>query len=983
MPALFRKRSIGDLIRQGEMKKLTRLINDNNVHMKDEEGKTPLFYALKYNNLEALNLLLEYNIHINLGDRNELLAKLVLDSLDPGIISLMMDRGVKMEMVVDNDGKQYPALHYLIHKRVIPHQLLSFFIEQGIDINALNHKQETPIQSALGQGYCDKNLVKLLISHACQVEFQTKWIEDSLLYKALYTEGRNSRDAIELFEMLLPHMKDCWEQEQLELLNKAYLHRSAEIFLHLISRLTQNGSLGMLHLESFLTKEYFTPQQQKRLIEIDEQKGLRLPIEFHPDSKARLHKHRSAVIHCVSQYNSDQSAPEQLASLLESGYPIEEDGQSALLLAARNHSLDAIKLLLDHGADPLYIDRSGISLISALVNSAVREKRDTSIISLAAVLKGLSTELKKDTFVQLLETASIQTDKEETQSFVKYISTFNRYKIEFYAIIAAAMDNGEQIYRTLMQLEERNIKIFLDGLRSCTISDESRTNIISYLLDMPVGTEGMISFLKHLELSEDDPLLIEMVKKYNKNSYSQDSVIGIARYLIQRGINIDYQNHQGESVLSAAVKRGAVEILCWAISSGADTTAPIGEEQLSLQNYAVCTVTDHSLEIIKLLDSCGKLALEEGGIFNITPLLSAARVCSVDVVKYLLEKGADPRADEYETKTTPLIAAISYDAKVKNAQRISCVELLLDHGADINTHGPGGMTPLMYAVYYGALSIVRLLLNRGADVSILDEKGCNVINYLSMGSWDYEYRKNNSCNEIIRAQMLQLLVAKGAEMDHVPSTAGCVPALIDSLGYNCPSLFHAYIDAGADINIKDREGTPLFHYALRYNAKPFIKILLSCTMLDAGTKDSEGSSAWHALALVKEKSALTRYATILEERNIAIESNIFKIHPLHTAVFKANLPLVHYLIRHDHPSVNYRDDHGRSPLFYLFLEAGDSRSKLDICKALIDAGADLNIRSSDGSTPLGLSKEAKMMSIHKLLLNGGADASWGDRKIGF
>jgi len=53
---------------------------------------------------------------------------------------------------------------------------------------------------------------------------------------------------------------------------------------------------------------------------------------------------------------------------------------------------------------------------------------------------------------------------------------------------------------------------------------------------------------------------------------------------------------------------------------------------------------------------------------------------------------------------------------------LSCVELLLDRSADINSRGEDGSTPLIWAAWKGRLACVRLLLDRGADLNLKDNK---------------------------------------------------------------------------------------------------------------------------------------------------------------------------------------------------------------------------------------------------------------------
>ena len=49
---------------------------------------------------------------------------------------------------------------------------------------------------------------------------------------------------------------------------------------------------------------------------------------------------------------------------------------------------------------------------------------------------------------------------------------------------------------------------------------------------------------------------------------------------------------------------------------------------------------------------------------------------------------------------------------------IDIIKLLLDHGADINATNYWKTTPLMYACVYGNLAVIKFLLEHGADMSM-------------------------------------------------------------------------------------------------------------------------------------------------------------------------------------------------------------------------------------------------------------------------
>lgn len=55
--------------------------------------------------------------------------------------------------------------------------------------------------------------------------------------------------------------------------------------------------------------------------------------------------------------------------------------------------------------------------------------------------------------------------------------------------------------------------------------------------------------------------------------------------------------------------------------------------------------------------------------------------------------------------------------------RLEVVRFLIDEGADVNAREQRGATALTEAVYYGHLSVVKELLSRGADVNAGSEEG--------------------------------------------------------------------------------------------------------------------------------------------------------------------------------------------------------------------------------------------------------------------
>ncbi|KAL9010697.1 MAG: hypothetical protein Q9173_004396 [Seirophora scorigena] len=98
-----------------------------------------------------------------------------------------------------------------------------------------------------------------------------------------------------------------------------------------------------------------------------------------------------------------------------------------------------------------------------------------------------------------------------------------------------------------------------------------------------------------------------------------------------------------------------------------------------------------------------------GGYYG-TPLNAAVITGEVELMKTLLERGADPNIRGNREEWTSLQLACLYN-------KPDAFTLLLERDVDVNAHGRYG-TPLQAAAYSGAKPLVRELLHRGADIRV-------------------------------------------------------------------------------------------------------------------------------------------------------------------------------------------------------------------------------------------------------------------------
>lgn len=243
------------------------------------------------------------------------------------------------------------------------------------------------------------------------------------------------------------------------------------------------------------------------------------------------------------------------------------------------------------------------------------------------------------------------------------------------------------------------------------------------------------------------------------------------------------------------------------------------------------------------------------GSYGETPLGNAADSDHLEVLQFLLDKGARPDFADNEG-STPLLHACNTDST-------DCALALIKAGANVNQGSNWHRTPLMYAAQKGNDTIVAALLaakadidancsdgpavywavanNKPSTVKLLADAGANLA-LMPVGYDTRMYVYTLMATAVMKAdgQMVDYLVSKGVSVES-PDMDGRTALMAASFWSKADSV-RELLAMGAKINAKDNKGrTALMETAFVGDTKMIELLLVKGADIDA--TDNQGETA--------------------------------------------------------------------------------------------------------------------------------------------
>ncbi len=359
-----------------------------------------------------------------------------------------------------------------------------------------------------------------------------------------------------------------------------------------------------------------------------------------------------------------------------------------------------------------------------------------------------------------------------------------------------------------------------------------------------------------------------------------------ARLLIENGADVNIKDDDGSTPLHGAVVFGRADVAKLLVENGANlqvrnndgatpadalhldwrTTAFIGGMVGVEVEENVAVMQSGRNEIAKLF---GVKEFDSKSIPSVQDLSGAVFTGDLAAVKQALTEGADPNAKDPQSGSTMLsIAALMGHTEI--------VELLLEHGADVNAKSRDGSTALHTAAFLGRVETVKLLLEKGADTTLRNGMGSTAIDGAKL-DWTFtkgiigmlQIEVDEAKVKAGRTKVIELLSGQPSNSSQSHNlwkvvAAGDLSAIKDALDdsvdlnaqdpqFGSTPLSWAalmghtevvalLLERGADVNAQNRDGATPLHSAAFLGRTETVKLLLE-KGADPKLRNNTGSPA--------------------------------------------------------------------------------------------------------------------------------------------
>ena len=477
--------------------------------------------------------------------------------------------------------------------------------------------------------------------------------------------------------------------------------------------------------------------------------------------------------------------------------------------------------------------------------------------------------------------------------------------------------------------------------------------------------------------------------------------VGAVQFLFKHGADVNARREDLSTSLHLAAAQGYFEVAQMLLERRVDVNSRNVGGKTPLHLVAKLTFPRSESNRLNLVE----LLLEYGAEVNsrdkkgATVLHDASLLRDLEVARVLLDHGAYVNAED-NWRRTPLHRVLE-PVYYLDEGRFDVARLLVERGADVNIPDKNHETPLHLASFHLDLELVQLLLDHGANVNAENNRGQTSLDRV------FEFKCYSDQDD---SGVAQLLMERGADVNardkdhetllHLASSRqdlelvaellfhGANPDAKDNKGKSPlhravePKYYfdegrfgvaQLLVERGADVNTRHKGYKTLVRLASsRLNLKSVRVPRDHGTNVDA--EDNRGQTPLDRVFEDRYNSEEETAARLLLGFGADVDARD-KDHetPLHLASHCLYPKSVRVLLDRD-ADVNAENNRGQTPL-HLAIKSMSYSDELDfgVAQLLVERGADVNARDKRHETPLHLASRLVSLEGAWILLKHGAD----------
>ena len=871
------------------------------VNSKDDDGKTPLFYACQSGDLDVVKYLIsEQNCDPKLVVKDYDCLRMACEKGKLNIVKFLIDnykclRTWKLA-VIGNTSNSYEAIDGVyLHDAACSGDIatIEYLIKIGIGPNNRHFFQtQRPL-------ICEY--------HNCTIPLTEKTAKFTYI--------------------LNPLVRAC-DHGHLEA-TKLFIEKYDALKYTNLFIIGQVSRLGHLHILQYMVEDLN--------INADELSDQNITPLFQACRNGRLNvvkylileKHCKVNFKCPEGWNAIHVASKfgnlEIVKFLKEDCNTEANnrdprGRTPLFLASFSGQTDVVEYLAAYHWDPSYVTNDGISCLNA---ATITGKLDTVKFLINNIKSNASTRTANGS------TAMHLACEHGRIEILQYLSKLKECNINL------ARDDGMTCLHVAVFCRKVDIVNYLINDMRCNLNNKDHNLRTPLYIACEQGYFEIMKIL--LAKEECDPNIKSGTGQSCLHVAVNKGDTPVVNCLLKSSrIIMNITNEEGFTPFFTACYLGNIQIVCTLLScNSCNPRIKSNSNQTCL--HAACA--SGNVEVVEYLVENWSLMFDINGQDNegVTALFLACRRGHTEIVKYLLEKTFSDPNIKTSSEQTCLHAASSSG----NVELVAYLSIMFCD----KTRDAEGTTPLHIACRAGHISVVQFFIDKQkCDFSILTNNGSSYLHEACASG---------------KVEIVKCIIDHCICHLNDKDCNGCTPLLIACQGNNL-ELIKYLITKGCKKTYKTHNGRSCFHVACYYGNTDLVKFFASeYPKDDIESKDSFGITPMY-LACQEGHIEITKFLFEQKHCDLKYQANNGWT-CLHVAISTGKLEVVEYISSMTKMSFFYRllhpfhssalNDFGSNSLLHIAAELG----QLNVVQYLIkDLKYDPNSKRPDQVLPIHL-----------------------------